>query len=312
MSAAAGLRSNTTRSCAFAAAGLALLVTAAGAQDLEPRLYVNAPPGLNFVVPGYAVSEGSVLLDPALELDNAAIEIDGVVFGYARSLSLAGKSAQVAIALGDVCLDGAADFEGQRYVRHACGLTDAKLRLSWNFIGAPALEPAQFASYEQDLIVGVSIGFNLPIGDYDPARLANIGTNRRALKTELGLSKALGRWTLELAAAGTFYETNSNFFGGKTQEQDPIYSVQGHVVHGFPSGIWLAVDATYYRGGATVTDDLANRNLQANSRVGLTVSVPLNRRQSVKLAASTGLATRTGSDFDTLALAWQYRWGAGI
>lgn len=288
------------------------LSTAACAQDLEPRLYANAPTGLNFIVPGYALSEGGVLLDPSLELENAEIEIDGPVFGYARSLAFREKSAQVAIALGNVCLDGAADYEGQRYTRDVCGWTDAKLRLAWNFIGAPAVSLREFASYSQDLIVGASVAFNVPIGNYDSARLANIGTNRWALKAELGLSKSVERWTFELAAAGSFYDTNHDFFGGKTQKQDPIYSLQGHVVYGFPSGIWLAIDATYYRGGATVTDGLANRNSQANTRAGFTATFPLNRKQSIKLAASTGVSTRTGSDFDTLAIAWQYRWGAGL
>jgi len=61
-----------------------------------------------------------------------------------------------------------------------------------------------------------------------------------------------------------------------------------------------------------MTDGLANRNLQENSRAGLTASFPINRKQSVKVAASTGVSTRTGSDFDSLAVAWQYRWGADL
>jgi hypothetical protein len=32
----------------------------------------------------------------------------------------------------------------------------------------------------------------------------------------------------------------------------------------------------------------------------------------LKLYAHTGVYTRTGTDFDTIGLAWQYRWGAGF
>jgi hypothetical protein len=53
-------------------------------------------------------------------------------------------------------------------------------------------------------------------------------------------------------------------------------------------------------------------DLQENSRLGINLSLPVNRYNSVKLHASTGVSTRTGSDFDTLGISWQYRWGGGL
>jgi hypothetical protein len=49
-----------------------------------------------------------------------------------------------------------------------------------------------------------------------------------------------------------------------------------------------------------------------NSRVGLTLAVPIDRYFSVKFNASSGVSTRTGSDFDTVGVVGQYRWGAGL
>ena len=57
------------------AAAALLLSRGAPAQDLEPRLYTNVPLGMNFLGVGYGYSEGNVLFDPAVLLDNAAIEI---------------------------------------------------------------------------------------------------------------------------------------------------------------------------------------------------------------------------------------------
>ena len=48
----------------LAAAFLAATVSAARAQDLEPRAYANTPVGLNFVIAGYGYSEGGVVTDP--------------------------------------------------------------------------------------------------------------------------------------------------------------------------------------------------------------------------------------------------------
>lgn len=282
------------------------------AQDLEPRNYQNAPIRLNFLVAGYGFSEGSVLFDPAVALDNAELEIHGPLVGYARILEIAGQSAKADAAIGRVCLDGSADFQGQRVARSVCGTTDAKLRLAVNFLGAPALPAAEFATYRQDLIAGASFMVSAPVGQYDPSRLVNIGTNRWSARAEIGMSKLLGRWILELALAGNWFEDNDEFFGGNTRSQEEIWSLQGHLVRGFASGIWFALDATHYEGGKTTMNGIPSNDLQSNSRFGATVSVPINRRQSLKFGASSGVATRTGTDFDLYALAWQYRWGGGI
>jgi hypothetical protein len=298
---------------AFSATAAALLAAwafgAALAQDLEPRLYTNVPLGINFLGAGYGYSDGNVLFDPTIPLDNAEIEIDGPVLGFGRSVRLGPFSGKVDGAIAHVCLDGAADYQGERVTRNVCGWTDARARMTVNFIGAPPLERREFASYRQDWVFGASLQLGLPVGDYDPARLVNIGTNRASSKLEVGVSKNLAHWLLEVSLADTFYEDNTNFYVGRVREQEPIMSLQGHAVYRFSSGIWLAVDGTHYDGGQTATDGISSNDLQSNTRLGLTASLPINAKQSVKLAASTGVSTRTGTDFDSFAAVWQYTWG---
>lgn len=279
------------------------------AQDLEPRLYTNVPLGINFLGAGYGYSEGNVLVDPALALENAEVEVDGPVLGYGRSIRFGPFSGKVDGAIARVCLDGSADYEGERVTRNVCGWTDARARVTVNFLGAPPLKRQEFASYRQDWVFGGSLQLGLPVGDYDPARLVNIGTNRHSAKLELGVSKNLEHWLLEVSLADTVYEDNTNFFGGRVREQQSITSLQGHAVYRFSSGIWLAIDATRYHGGETTTNGVRSNDLQSNDRLGLTASLPINAKQSVKLAASTGVSTRTGTDFDTVVAVWQYAWG---
>jgi hypothetical protein len=288
----------------------ALAIGRAGAQELEPRQYANLPVGMNFLIAGYTVSDGGVLLDPSITFENAELEIDGPVVGYARGISVGGLSAKVDAGISHVCMSGSADFEGQRLSRDKCGSSDAKVRLAVNFIGAPALTATEFAGYRQNFILGASLQLGVPVGDYTAPDLINIGANRWSAKTEIGFSKALPRhWILEVAASATFYEVNDEFRGNRRREQDPIYALQLHAVRNIRSGIWIAVDSTHYRGGQTTTDGFEDSNLQSNDRLGLTLSVPINRAQSVKVYWSTGVSTRTGTDFDTIGAAWQYRWG---
>jgi hypothetical protein len=299
-----------------AASRLALLIAAwpytGPAQELEPRFYSNAPVGVNVLVAGYAYSEGSVLVDPSLALDNADLAIDGPYLGYARSMSIGGRTGKFDAGIANACIEGSAEFEGEPVSRKVCGWSDAKLRFSLNFLGSPALSPREFAAYEQDLVVGATLLLSAPIGRYDPERLVNIGTNRWAARTELGMSKGLERWLLEASVSASFYETNSDFFGGRRRKQDPIYAFQAHVVRRLNRGVWVALDYIRYRGGQTETDGLADANLQSNARVGFTLSVPVARRHTLRLSASSGLLTRTGTDFDTIGLSWAYIWGRDL
>lgn len=279
------------------------------AQDLEPRFYTNLPVDLNFFVLGYGRSQGGVLVDPAIALENADIEIDGPFVGYARSMRLGNRSGKFDAGIGNVCLDGSADADGERASRHVCGWTDARVRLTINLVGAPPLKTQEFSAYRQNLVVGMSLALSAPVGDYDSDKLVNIGTNRWAARFEIGASKAWQRWLLELSLASTLFENNDDFFGGRVRNQDPMHAVQLHLVRGLASGAWLSLGSTWYRGGETETDGLDNGNLQSNSRFGVTLSVPLKPRHSLKFNVSTGVQTRTGSDFDSASLAWQYLWG---
>ena len=284
----------------------------AGAQEIEPRQYSNIPTGMSFIAAGYGMSEGGVLFDPAIALENADINFDGPVLGYARSLALGPFSGKIDAGLAHTCISGSADFQGERVTGEVCGLTDTRIRMSVNFLGAPALSLENFGAYRQDLVFGMSLAVSLPTGQYDEDRLVNVGTNRRSTKLELGMSKVYGRWLLELALAGTKYQTNDDFFGARQREQDTLVSMQGHAVRNLGSGRWLAFGWTYYRGGQTRTDGVRNSNELDNSRAGITLSLPINTRQSLKLNFSRGILTRTGSDFDTLGALWQYRWGGGL
>ena len=170
----------------------------------------------------------------------------------------------------------------------------------------------EFADWEQDLIIGASLRVIAPWGQYDDTKIVNIGTNRWSFKPEIGISKALGPWTLEAKGAATFFTTNDDFFGGKSLRQDPLYSAQANAIYSFRSGVWGSLDATYFTGGRTTLGGVRNSDLQQNWRLGATLAIPVDRRNSIKLHASSGVSSRTGNDYDLIGAAWQYRWGGGI
>jgi hypothetical protein len=84
------------------------------------------------------------------------------------------------------------------------------------------------------------------------------------------------------------------------------------VIYGFRSGKWLSVDGTWFAGGRSSIDGVRRDDFQQNWRIGMTLAIPVDRRNSIKFSASSGVAARTGNNFDAVGLAWQYRWGAGL
>ncbi len=88
--------------------------------------------------------------------------------------------------------------------------------------------------------------------------------------------------------------------------------MQGHLLYNFSPSLWAALDATYYTGGRSSVNGALSDDLQENSRWGATLARTLNKNNSIKVYYSSGVTARTGTNFDAVGIAWQYRWGAGL
>lgn len=284
----------------------------AQAQEIEPRSYSNAPVGMNFLIAAYGFTDGGVPTDTGLPITDDRLQTSNLLLAYARSFDAWGDSAKFDVIVPYTWLHGSAVYAGMPVSRTVQGNGNPLFRVSVNLYGAPALSAREFTDYQQDLIVGVSLQVAAPWSQYDDTRVVNIGTNRWSFKPELGVSKAIGAWTLEGAAAVTLYTDNSDFYGGNTRAQDPLYSLQGHAIYSFGRGIWASLDATWFGGGRTTLNGALRNDLQQNWRAGATLAFPIDRYDSIKVAASNGVSARTGNSFDLIAIGWQHRWGGGI
>lgn len=281
------------------------------AQDLEPRAYANTPVGMHFLIAGYAYTTGNVATDPALPIEDAEVDIHTGLLAYAHSFGVLGKSAKVDVIVPYARLDGTAEFMGTPEERVVDGLVDPRVRLSVNLFGAPAMKFDEWLAYRQNIIIGSSLQVTVPVGQYHSDKLVNLGTNRWKLKPEIGISKSWGPVILELTGAAAFH-TDNHDFRDQTREQDPILSTQGHLLYTFWGAAWASFDVTYYAGGQTTVDGVRNDDRQSNVRVGATLTLPVSLHNSVKFFGSTAASTRTGTEFDTFGVAWQYRWGGGM
>ena len=105
------------------------------------------------------------------------------------------------------------------------------------------------------------------------------------------------------------FTANDQFYqGDSTRTQEPLFVVQGHASYNITPRVWAAVDATWYGGADVHVDGGPPSARQNNARLGATLALPVVTRHSLKLAYSTGASTRTGANFTTVAVAWQYLW----
>ncbi len=294
----------------YAAGALALLLlpVRASAQELEPGAYWPLPAGLNILTVVNSFNAGDVAFDAAAPIDEASATINTTALSFTRAFSLAGRSANAGVVLPVVGghLEGlylGAPAETSRF-----GLGDPRLRFAVNLYGAPAMAPKVFASYRQRLIVGVALSVVPPIGQYDPSKLINLGTNRWSLKPEIGISRTYGKWVVEGMAGVWLFTDNTDFFGGRTREQDPVTASQFHLTYKFTPVRWLAADANYYTGGQTTIGGNENLDLQRNSRIGATFSSAIAPRHSIRMSVSRGAYTTIGADFTSVAFGYNYAW----
>jgi hypothetical protein len=294
---------------AVAVVCLGAAVSPAAAQDLDPKAYSASPVGVTFVVASVLRSTGTVLTDPTLPVTDIKAKIVMPLVAWGHAFGLAGKlaliSAAVPYAWGDVSGNVA---EEARSVSRT-GLADARIRLSVNLLGNPSMRPLEFAAAPRRTIVGVSLTAIAPTGQYDGTKLINLGTNRWAFRPEVGVSVPRGRWDLDAYLGVWLFLHNDDFYpGNSSRAQDAMVAFQAHWSYTFRPRLWLAADGTWYAGGDARVNGGEPAGGVNNSRLGLTLSLPAGRQQSFKIAYSAGAIVRSGSNFKTVSVGWQWVW----
>jgi hypothetical protein len=170
------------------------------------------------------------------------------------------------------------------------------------------MRPLEFAAAPRRTIVGVSLG-DRTNRTMRGTRLINLGTNRWAFRPEVGVSVPRGRWDLDAYLGVWLFLHNDDFYpGNSSRAQDAMVAFQAHWSYTFRPRLWLAADGTWYAGGDARVNGGEPAGGVNNSRLGLTLSLPAGRQQSFKIAYSAGAIVRSGSNFKTVSVGWQWVW----
>ena len=191
---------------------------------------------------GYGYSWGNVLFDPAIPITDGDANVHSLIGAYVRTINFFGMSGKLDAVVPYAAhgkwtglVDGVPDSTTRS------GFGDPSFRLSVNFIGAPALDLPDFARHKFGTIVGASLQVRAPLGEYDPAKLINLGSNRWTFKPRVGISQPFGPWIVEGHVTAWLFTDNPDALGYRLS-QDPLWAIDGHLARLFGKGIWAFVD----------------------------------------------------------------------
>jgi hypothetical protein len=281
------------------------------AQDLDPRAYVQIPVGVTNLVTGFVYSYGGVVVDPSIPIKNIDADVESFSLGVAHSFNLAGLSAQAMVAVPYSLAQVSGEVNERDSSISRSGFGDTRVRLSVLFLGAPAATLQEMRQAKaRKTVMGASVNIVAPTGQFFSDKLINLGTNRWGFRPELALSQPIGKkWLADVYAGLWLFTDNNSFYPGQSSRtQAPMGSFQGHISYNFKANLWVAINATFYTGGASSIDGVVNDDRQSNMRIGWTVVLPTGKLSSIKLAGSTGAIVRIGQDFTTLSIGWQKAW----
>jgi hypothetical protein len=180
------------------------------------------------------------------------------------------------------------------------------MRFSMLLYGGPAETPVEFSKSEKsNTVVGAAIAVSMPTGEYSNERLINLGDNRWVIRPQLGVTHTRGRWTGELTGSVFMYTDNNDFWQQSELETDPLYALQAHVIYTFRPGLWMSISTAYGWGGEATVNGDAKNNPSGNWLSAVSLGLPINRRQGVKITYLRGRSQKlVGADIDSLILGY--------
>ncbi len=201
---------------------------------------------------------------------------------------------QALIIVGEASLDG--DLINNK---SSSGISDPVLLMTTWFINNP----------EQKLWFGWTPYLTLPIGEYSKKRALNLGTNRWALKNELGLVKGFGPLYIDLIGNVTMFGDNDDYWTGTedvTKKQELLYGAEVHLSYDFSKRWFLGLSYFYSGGGETEIDSIDQNDSQNNHALMFTSSVLIGDNYQLLLQYRDDFSVESGIETKSIQARFAY------
>ena len=127
------------------------------AQELVPAAYTPAPYGINLLSLATTYNGGDISFAPSVPIEETSANIFASTLSYARTLNVAGRSANVTVIAPYVIGELEGLYLGEPASAERSGIGDVVLRGGINLYGGRAMSPKEFQSFRPRTMIGTSL-----------------------------------------------------------------------------------------------------------------------------------------------------------
>jgi Putative MetA-pathway of phenol degradation len=268
-----------------------------------PLIFNSLSGNTNPFDPGHTVMPGG------------SIDATLAIAGYARTFTLADRSAMAAILLPMGRISGEVTTAGKSFNQATSGFGDPMLEFDINVIGPPAQKNlVDVLRYEPKFSMDLLADVALPIGEYDNSQPLNLGQNRWYGRVGAPIIWQLGSWaagqrtTLEFLPAVWMFGPNNDFVG-QTLKTDPMFQLDAHLTRDFTETFWGSIDGAWYNGGRATINGVQGDKLN-NVGAGLTLGYHINDNMNLTFGYKSTLHDTAPGDLrmDSFMVTLVYGW----
>jgi hypothetical protein len=232
------------------------------------------------------------------------------------SLNLAGGNVDVNMNVNDAPAGfiPAALTTGAAFSQSAAGYADPSAQLVVNLYGTTRLQSTvDMLNYEPSCTLDVAVMVAAPIGEYDSAKLVNLGLNRWYGRLALPFKYHFGVFTpgymtsLELTPSVWLFEKNDDFLSHEL-ENDPLLQLEGHLTHDFTPTFYASFDALYRSGFQSEVDGKEAGDELDIGTLGLTLSYQVSDNVAIHTSYASNVFGDDDLDTSLIRLQFVYGW----
>ena len=237
-----------------------------------PRVYGPSPVGINVLAfHASTLRDANRSFDPSIITPNLKFDTSIGTIQYARTLEIADRHVMLTGMLrGGQSTRKSSDPEQNA---SSSGLADPTVAAAINLYGLPPMTLEEFRAFTPRTMVSLLLAATLPLGEYDPENITNLGANRYAFRVGVPIVHPLQLFggketTLELTPSLHLFTENRD----TGLKQDPLVTVEGHLAQDFTPRFWGAVGFLWSAGGEPKINGVQQNGAQRSLGLAITLN----------------------------------------
>lgn len=270
-----------------------------------PRIHGPLPVGFNALsLNGNSLQDANRTFDPSL-IRPSQFDTSMANLAYLRTFQVKNRHVTFLGILRAGQAKRRVFLLGGKEVKSSRGLADPFFAFSVNLFGLPPMDRDAFRDFNPGLKVNFLLGAIPPLGEYDSQNAVNLSANRWTIRLGFPVTRPFAGirglpGTLELIPNVLLFTENQD----RKLEQDPLFSLEGHVTQNFSARTWGSFGLIYEYGGKTSIRGVTANGSQQSLALTATMGFNLSPRWGLQLRYGRSVAQ---NEFGLVGTLYQFK-----